>query len=130
MPPNALRGEFIASLGGDPIAFDTTLGTIARLEDACGGRSVLEVVNGVVVSRRAADQIALLTATLLAAGRPTAEAERMARLATVPEAEAFILALMGALGFKLTPQAAAAGESDPLDGAPAGSDGAPSRSAA
>jgi hypothetical protein len=128
MTPNPLRGEFSATIAGEPAAFDTTLGTIARIEEACGGRSVLEIVNGVVVGRRAADQMALLAAALQAAGRTPRDAEAAARRATVPEAEAFILALMGALGFKLTPQA---GEAEsPLDESSAGAAGASSRSAA
>jgi hypothetical protein len=128
MPDNALRGEFTATLAGEPIRFDTTLATVARIEEACGGRSVLEVVNAVVVGRRAADQIALLSAALGAAGCP--EAEAVAARTTVPEAEAFVLALMGALGFRLTPRTEAGEVADPLAGPSAGADGALSRSAA
>ncbi|MCW6510986.1 GTA-gp10 family protein [Lichenifustis flavocetrariae] len=130
MTPNPLRGEFSATIGGVPSAFDTTLGTIARIEEACGGRSILDVVNGVVIGRRAADQMTLLSAALQATGQPPAEAEAIAARATVPEAEAFILALMGALGFKLTPRAGEAGEQGPLDGSSAGDAGASSPSAA
>jgi hypothetical protein len=130
MSPIPLRGEFTATVGGVPTAFDTTLGTIARIEESCGGRSVLEIVNAVVVGRRAADQIALLAAALQASGQPQTEAEAIARRATVPEAEAFVLALMGALGFKLTPRAAEGGEQGPLDGSSGGGAGASSPLAA
>jgi hypothetical protein len=130
MPPNTLRGEFAATLDGETIRFDTTLATVARIEEACGSRSILEVVNGVVIGRRAADQIALLSAALQATGRSAPDAEAAAARATVPEAEAFVLALMGALGFKLTPRAEGGEAPDPLAVSSAGAVGAPSRSAA
>ena len=125
MTPNTLRGEFTATLGGSPVQFDTRLGTVARLEEHCGGRAVLEIVNTVVTGRRAADQMALIAGALQAVGH--AEAEALAARTTVPEAEAFILALMGALGFELTPHPAE--ERDPLDGGPAGGAGGNSPSA-
>ena len=121
MIPNLLRGEFSATFSGNPARFDTTLGTVARIEELCGGRSILEVVNAVVTGRRAVDQMTLLAGALKAIGRAPAEAEAIAARATVPEAEAFILALMGALGFTLTP--APAEERDPLDGSPGGDGG-------
>jgi hypothetical protein len=130
MPHNTLRGEFAATLGGEVLRFDTTLATVARIEELCGGKTILEAVNGVVIGRRAADQIALLAAALQAMGRSAPEAGAMAARATVPEAEAFILALMGALGFKLTPRGEAGEGADPLAGMSAGDDGGASRSAA
>jgi hypothetical protein len=36
---NSMRGEFEASLAGEMQAFDTNLGTIAAIEDACGDAS-------------------------------------------------------------------------------------------
>ncbi len=60
MSLDTLRGAYAATLSGERQVFDTTLGTIARIEEACGGRSVMEVVTGVVTGRRAADQMALL----------------------------------------------------------------------
>ena len=126
MTPNILRGEFTATLGGSPVRFDTRLGTVALIEEHCGGRAILEVVNTVVTGRRAAEQMALIAGALGAVGHT--EAEALAARTTVPEAEAFILALMGALGFELTPHAAE--ERDPLDGAPAGAAGGNSPSAA
>ncbi len=124
---SSLRGEYIATLGGASFAFDTTLGTIARIEEACGGRSIMDIVGEVVIGRRAADQMALLAAALHAAGHAEAAAAR----ATVAEAEAFILALMGALGFRLAPRGeAAAPDQSPLAGSNDGDDGANSRSAA
>lgn len=129
---NSLRGEYKATIGGAVFAFDTTLGTIARIEEACGRRSILQVISGVVTERRAADQIALLTGALHAAGKGEAEAGAAAARATVPEAEAFVLALMGALGFKLAARAGegGAGDKDPLDEPSAGDDGGSSPSAA
>ena len=126
MTPNRLRGEFSAVFDGHTIAFDTTLATVARIEDGCGGHTILEMVNRVVTGRRAADQMLLLTAALAAVGH--AEAEALAAKATVPEAEAFLLALMGALGFTLTREPGAV--SDPMDGSPAGDAGGNSPSAA
>ena len=121
---NMLRGEFTAVLAGETHAFDTTLATIAAIEEACEGRSIMEIVSGVVVGRRAADQIALLAAALRAAGRSPTEATALARRTTVPEAEAYVLALMGALGFKVarSGEGEAAGQV-PLDEAPAGASG-------
>lgn len=130
MTLDSLRGDYAATLGGIPLTFDTMLGTIARIEETCGGRSIMEIVNGVVTGRRAADQMALLSAVLQTGGKPRAEAEQIAAKSTVPEAEAFILALMGALGFKLTSRAGEAQEHDPLDGSRDGAAGANSLSAA
>lgn len=126
---NALRGDYAATLAAVPYTFDTTLGTIAQIELACGDRSITEVIGGVVNGRRAADQIALLAAALGAAG--VADAQSVAKHASVPEAEAFVLALMAALGFRLTPRSADEGvDQGPLDGSNAGDAGASSRSAA
>lgn len=130
MTHDKLRGTFTASLGGCQASFDTTLGTIARIEEGCGSRSIMEIVNGVVLGRRATDQMALLAAALQATGKSADEAGAAAARATVPEAEVFILALMGALGFKLTARAEEAEGSGPLDESSAGAAGASSPSAA
>ena len=37
---NSLRGEYTSTLAGARSTFDTMLGTIARIEEACGGRSI------------------------------------------------------------------------------------------
>ncbi len=42
---NSLRGEFQATLGGEPVAFDTTLGTIASIEDRCGDLPIVDIIN-------------------------------------------------------------------------------------
>lgn len=125
---NSLRGEFAATIAGERIAFDTTLGTVARIEASCGDRSIMAVIGGVVTGRRAGDHIALLAAALAASGHSDPQAGAAAT--TVSEAEAFILALMGALGFTLVPRAGEGAAADPLDGSSAGVAGAPSRSAA
>ena len=125
---NSLRGEYSTVIDGAPHAFDTTLGTIARIEEACDGRSILDLLGGVVGARRAADQMALLAAALKANGHTEAAAAR----ATVAEAEGFVLALMGALGFRLTPkdgEGAPEGQG-PLPGSSAGDAGASSPSVA
>ena len=129
-PANSLRGEFAATLAGDLYRFDTSLGTIAQIEEACGGRAIVTIVNDVVIARRAADQAALIAAALATRGCPAEDAIRLAARTTVPEAEAFILALMGALGFALQPREGRSGEPIPLDGSSAGAAGAPSRSGA
>lgn len=125
---NSLRGEYSATIAGTPHAFDTTLGSIARIEEICGGRSILELLGEVVGARRAADQMALLGAALKASGHAEATAAR----ATVAEAEGFVLALMGALGFRLTPkdQEGAPAEQGPLPGSSDGGAGGSSHSAA
>ena len=124
---NSVRGDYTAMLGGIPFTFDTTLGTVARIEEACGGRSIMELVGNVVSGRRAADQMALLAAALRASGH----AEPAAARATVAEAEAFILGLMQALGFRLAPtNGEGATQDGPLAGSNAGGDGANSPSAA
>lgn len=125
---NSLRGEFQAAIGGEPIRFDTTLGTIASIEDRCGDTGIVEIINKAVFGRRARDQIALLAAALAVKGCGGEEAEARAASASVAEAEAFILALMGALGFEVAPRRLE--EARPLDGASVGRDGAGSRSAA
>ena len=123
-----LKGEFEAVLGGEPVRFDTRLGTIASIEELCGDLGIVEIVNKAVFSGRTRDRIGLLSASLRAKGCPADEADRRAGDATLDEAEAFILALMGALGFEVAPRRA--GEARPLDGASAGGSGASSPSAA
>ena len=125
---NAMRGEFEAKVGGETVRFDTRLGTIAAIEDRCGDIGIVEIVNKVVFGRRAKDQIALLAAALVTRGCGDEEAEKRATAASVAEAEAFILALMGALGFEIAPRRA--GEARPLGGASDGTDGGSSPSAA
>ncbi len=131
-PPaaNALRGEFTAAVAGEPHRFDTRLATVAAIEDACGDRPIVEVLNGVVLGRRARDVIPLIAAALAAAepGRPDAAA--LARRATVEEGEVFVLGLILALGFTVAPHGEGGATSSPLDGAPDGGAGASSRSAA
>jgi hypothetical protein len=92
-----LRGTFEAAIAGEPLRFDTRLGTIAAIEERCGDQPIVEIVNAAVFGRRARDRIALLAAAIAATGRD--DAEVLAADATVPEAEGFILALMEALGF-------------------------------
>ena len=124
---NSLRGEYTSTLAGERFTFDTTLGTIACIEEACGGRSITDVLATVVGGRRAADQLALLGAALKAGGHDEAAAAH----ATLPEAEAFILALMGALGFRLAPrEEGEAAAQNPLAESDDGGTGASSRSAA
>ncbi len=125
---NALRGEFEAAIGGDLIAFDTALGTVATIEERCGDLPIVELVNKAVFGRRARDQMALLAAAIAATGRSTEEAATLAARASVAETERFILALMGALGFEVT-RAVGEGAERPLDGANSGDVGGSSRSA-
>lgn len=122
---NALRGEFEAAIGGDLIAFDTALGTVATIEERCGDLPVVELVNKAVFGRRARDQMALLAAAIAATGRSTEEAATLAARASVAETERFILALMGALGFEIAPRSPEVHER-PLDGASNGGAGASS----
>ena len=122
----SVRGTFEATLGGEPLRFDTRLGTIAAIEERCGDQPIVEIVNTAVFGRRARDRMALLAAAIAASGRD--DAEGLAAAATVPEAEGFILALMGALGFTVGPR----GEEDrqdPLAGPSAGGAGGNSPSA-
>ena len=125
---NSLRGEYSATIAGMPLRFDTTLGTMAQVEEACGGRSILELLGNVVGGRRAVDQMTLLAAALKAGGHQEAAAAR----ATVAEAEGFVLALMGALGFRVAPrdEEGAPEEQGPLPGSSAGDAGVNSPSAA
>ena len=139
---NTLRGEFVATLAGEDLRFDTTLATVATMEDRCGGVAIVEAVNRAVFGRRAADHQALVAGALIAQGRR--DAETLAARTSLAEAEAFILALMGALGFAVTRKArhetgAGAGAGDgagtppfppaPTSGPSDGPDGAASRSA-
>ena len=127
---SSLRGEFTATLAGEPCLFDTTLGTIARIEESCGDRAVVEIVNRVGIGRRAVDQAGLLAAALVTRGCPEEEAAALAARVTVTEAEAFILALMGALGFALQPRTGEGrlSEPSPLHEPSGGGAGAPLRS--
>ena len=129
---NALRGEFAAVLAGERVAFDTTLQTVALIEERCGGVPIVQAIEKAVFGRRAADALALIAGALRAVGREDAEA-LAARTASV-EAEAFVLALMAALGFELQRRLAGEGSALPLADAaasapPNGAAGAPSRSA-
>ena len=67
---------------------------------------IVEAINRAVFGRRAADALALIAGALAAVGRDDAEA-LASRTASV-EAEAFVLALMAALGFELARRPAAA----------------------
>ena len=125
---NTLRGEFEATLGGERVAFDTTLGTIAKIEDRCGDLPIVEIINKVVFGRRARDQMTLLAAAITATGRSDGDADALAARASVSEAESFILALMGALGFEVAPRREESVDR-PLDGASSGVAGASSPSA-
>lgn len=126
---NVLRGEFELPVAGEACRFDTRLSSIALIEAACGERAIVEILNGIIAERRARDVMPLLAAALVAGGRGPAEAEALAATATVGEAEAFVLALIFALGFSV-------GREGDRDGAPplaagsSGGAGASSRSAA
>ena len=109
---NALRGEFTAVLAGERIAFDTTLQTIALIEERCGGVPIVQAIEKAVFGRRAADTLALIAGALASVGREDAEA-LAAQTASV-EAEAFMLALMAALGFELARRLAGEGETLPF----------------
>jgi hypothetical protein len=125
---NGLRGEFTAALAGERIAFDTTLQTVALIEERCGGVPIVQVIEKAVFGRRAADMLALIAGALAAQGR--ADAETVAGRAASVEAEAFLLALMAALGFELARRPAGEGTALPLATAPgSGAAAAPSRSA-
>ena len=124
---NTMRGEFEATIAGARHRFDTRLGTMAAIEAACGDRAVVDVLNAIIVGRRAADQIPLLAAALAGADPAPDDPDRCAAEATVGEAEAFVLALIFALGFKVGE--GGAGAKTPLDAATSGGDGAPSPSA-
>ncbi len=131
-PANRLRGEYTAILGGEVLAFDTSLGTVALIEERCGSVSIVEAINKAVFGRRAADQMALIAGALAASGHADPEA-RAARSAAV-EAEAFVLALMEALGFEVVrkPEGSAASpfaETPTSTGKPPGAAGEASRSA-
>ena len=128
---NTLRGEFDATIGGEFCAFDTT----PRHDRAHRGGLRRALDHG--DRRRRRDRAAgpptrsPLLAAALARGRGTRRPQALAARATVAEAEAFILALMGALGF--TAGAARGGggtDQSPLDGSSDGDAGANSRSAA
>jgi hypothetical protein len=127
---NTQRGEFEATVAGELCRFDTRLSTIAAIEAACGNRAVVEVLNGIILGRRAQDQIDLIGAALACADPPRADAEDLAARATVAEAEAFVLALVFALGFKVAARQGESEAGDPLDHPGAGVAGESSRSAA
>ncbi len=126
---NALRGEFAASIAGEPCRFDTRLATVAAIEEACGDRPIAEVLNGVILGRRAKDLMPLIEAALRAADPWRDDPALLAAQATVEEAEAFVLALILALGFTVGGRTEGS-DAPPLDGAPDGGAGASSRSAA
>ncbi len=126
---NPLRGEFELPVAGEPCRFDTRLSTVALIETACGERAIVEILNGIIAERRARDVMPLLAAALVAAGRGPAEAEALAASATVGEAEAFVLALIFALGFTVG-RPGERGGAPPLAEASSGGAGASSRSAA
>ena len=130
-PANRLRGEYSANLGGELLAFDTSLGTVALIEERCGGVNLVEAINKAVFGRRAADQMALIAGALTASGHDDPET-CAARTAAV-EAEAFVLALMEALGFEVVrkPEESAAGPfaTPTSTGKPPGAAGEASRSA-
>ena len=101
---NILRGDFEVPIAGGLRRFDTCLGSIAMIEDRCGDLSIVEIVNRAVFGRRARDQRTLIAAALITVGHEPAEADTLAGRASVAEAEGFILALMGALGFEIAPR--------------------------
>lgn len=127
---NTLRGEFEATIAGELCRFDTRLSTIAALEAACGDRAIVEVLNGIIVGRRARDQIPLLAAALACAEPPHPQPDALAANANVGEAEAFVLALIFALGFTVGAGSTKGGDGAPLDGASTGGAGGSLRSAA
>ncbi len=121
---NPSRGEFEAVLGGAAVAFDTTLGTIAAIEARHGDDTIVAILNKAVFGRRAADQAALIAAALAAMGSAPEAAQALAARTSVTEAENFVLALMGALGFQISSRAEAGGGRDlPLGRASAGGAG-------
>jgi hypothetical protein len=126
---NTLMGEFEVTVAGKLRRFDTRLSSIAAIEEACGDRPVVDVLNAIIAGRRAKDLMPLLAAALAAAD-PSCDAESLAAEATVGEAEAFVLAFIFALGFTVGATAQGEGRSVPLDGPHNGATGAPSRSAA
>ena len=130
---NPMNGEFAVLVAGELCRFDTRLATIAAVEAACGDQPIVEILNGIVRGRRARDVIPLLAATLRCAEPPSAgDPDELAARATVGEAEAFVLALIFALGFTVG-GTAVRGEEDPgrpLDGSSSGAAGGPLRSAA
>ena len=125
---NTMRGEFQTAIAGELRRFDTKLSTIAAIEEACGGRAIVEVLNGIILGRKARDQILLISAALAAADPARFDAEERAAQASVGEAEAFILALVFALGFKVADREASGGPGVPLDAASNGPAGASSLS--
>lgn len=131
---NRLAGEFDAVLAGERHRFDTMLATVARIEEACAGPPIVEILDRAALGRRARDHLALIAAALTAQGRlAAAEAEALAGRATLAEAEAFALALIRALGFEIVRREGAeapSGESRPLPAASAGAGGGPSPSPA
>ena len=128
---NAMRGEFAAVLGGERVVFDTTLRTVALVEERCGNVPIVAAIEAAVFGRRAADALALIAGALAAMGRPDAEA--LAGRTSAVEAEAFVLGLMAALGFEVARRPGGEATSAPFAPAPsvpkAGDAGAASRSA-
>ncbi len=123
---NAMRGEFEASVAGTLHRFDTTLASVAAIEDRCGDASIVDILNRAVTGRRARDLSDLLTAALAASGLAPDAASSLAGGASLAEAESFVLALIAALGFEVGRR-----ERDgerPLAGASNGGDGGSSAS--
>lgn len=97
----AMRGEFEASVAGTLHRFDTTLASVAAIEERCGDASIVDILNRVVTGRRARDLSDLLAAALVASGLAPDAASGLAGGASLAEAEGFVLALIAALGFEV-----------------------------
>lgn len=127
---NTARGEFETAIAGEMVRFDTKLSTVAAIEQACGDRAVVAVLNDIIAGRRARDQIPLIAAALTAADPARPDPEAFAASATVGEAEAFVVALVFALGLTVAGERRGGGIEIPLDRSSDGTDGASSPSAA
>lgn len=127
---NTARGEFETAIAGEMVRFDTRLSTVAAIEQACGDRAVVAVLNDIIAGRRARDQIPLIAAALAAADPARPDPEAFAASATVGEAEAFLLALVFALGLTVAGERREGGTEVPLDRLSDGADGASSPLAA
>ena len=97
----ALHGTFEVSVAGTPRRFDTTLATVAAIEERCGDASIVDILNGAVTGRRARDLSDLLAAALASSGVEAGTARDLAGGASLAEAESFVLALIAALGFEV-----------------------------
>ena len=106
--------------------FDTTLASVAAIEDRCGDASIVDILNRTVTGRRARDLSDLLAAALVASGVAPEAASELAGGASLAEAESFVLALIAALGFEVGRRGR---ESErPLAGASSGDNGGSSPS--